>query len=393
MADISEVKLPNGSTYDLKDAWLRDVVDNLEVGGRNLLCNTEWTSDSIAKFGANNATLGNAIGLWRKEPNAVVAMDESGLMTLTTSSTTRYGIYQDVVLETGRYVFSGQIGSRGTVCIGPAQWPAPQSRTTNGRFVQIIDVSSSATYRVYVAEANGNVSYVNWLKLERGNTPTDWTPASEDYVKKSGDTMYYNLTAPKFIGALQGNADTATTAGNVTGTVAIANGGTGATSAANARTNLGVPPTSHASSATTYGTGTDANYGHVKLSGATNSTSGTSGGIAATPSAVKTAYDLANTANGTANTALSGVNGTLIYDHTYTIANGVATFTAHVYCKGEEVTSQYADSAFSWSYRLSDAISETGTPSVVSLGTGKTKTINITTLGLGGHVIGTFTTD
>lgn len=190
-----------------------------------------------------------------------------------------------------------------------------------------------------------------------------------------------------------GNAATATTAGNVTGTVAIANGGTGATSAANARTNLGVPPTSHASSATTYGTGTDANYGHVKLSGATNSTSGTSGGIAATPSAVKTAYDLANTANGTANTALSGVNGTLIYDHTYTIANGVATFTAHVYCKGQEVTSNYQDSAFSWSYRLSDAISETGTPSVVSLGTGKTKTINITTLGLGGHVIGTFTTD
>lgn len=181
--------------------------------------------------------------------------------------------------------------------------------------------------------------------------------------------------------------------GNTTGALPVANGGTGATSAANARTNLDVPPTSHASSATTYGTGTDANYGHVKLSGATNSTSGTSGGTAATPSAVKTAYDLANTANGTANTALSGVNGTLIYDHTYTIANGVATFTAHVYCKGQEVTSNYQDSAFSWSYRLSDAISETGTPSVVSLGTGKTKTINITTLGLGGHVIGTFTTD
>ena len=123
------------------------------------------------------------------------------------------------------------------------------------------------------------------------------------------------------------------------------------------------------------------------------STSSTSTTTAATSSAVKTAYDLANTANGTANTALSGVNGTLIYDHTYTIQDGVATFAAHVYCKGQEVTSNYQDSAFSWSYRLSDAISETGTPSVVSLGTGKTKTINITTLGLGGHVIGTFTTD
>ena len=53
-------------------------------------------------------------------------------------------------------------------------------------------------------------------------------------------------------------------------------------------------PTSHASSATTYGTGTSSNYGHVKLSDSTSSTSSTSGGTAATPAAVKAAYDLAN---------------------------------------------------------------------------------------------------
>lgn len=127
-------------------------------------------------------------------------------------------------------------------------------------------------------------------------------------------------------------------------------------------------------------------YGATKLSTATNSTATD---LAATPSAVKTAYDLANTANGTANTALSGVNGTLIYDHTYSISNGVATFTAHVYQKGVEVTNNYADSCFEWSYKLASAV--TGTPSVVSLGTGKTKTITISTLGYGGYVLGTFT--
>ena len=58
----------------------------------------------------------------------------------------------------------------------------------------------------------------------------------------------------------------------------------------------GKAPTNHASSATTYGTGTSSNYGHLKLSASTSSTSGTSGGIAATPSAVKAAYDLAATA-------------------------------------------------------------------------------------------------
>lgn len=124
----------------------------------------------------------------------------------------------------------------------------------------------------------------------------------------------------------------------------------------------------------------------VVLSTSTSSTSTTT---AATSSAVKTAYDLANDAKGIANEAKSGVNGTLIYDHTYTISNGTATFTAHVYCKGAEVTSSYADSCFSWSYKLADSV--TGTPTVVSLGTGKTKTITISTLGYGGYVLGTFT--
>jgi hypothetical protein len=57
---------------------------------------------------------------------------------------------------------------------------------------------------------------------------------------------------------------------------------------------IGAAPTSHASTGTTYGKGSSANYGHVKLSDATNSTSGVSGGVAATPAAVKAAYDLAN---------------------------------------------------------------------------------------------------
>lgn len=54
----------------------------------------------------------------------------------------------------------------------------------------------------------------------------------------------------------------------------------------------GKAPKAHASSATTYGTGSSTNYGHVKLSASTNSSSGTSSGVAATPSAVKAVYDL-----------------------------------------------------------------------------------------------------
>lgn len=54
----------------------------------------------------------------------------------------------------------------------------------------------------------------------------------------------------------------------------------------------GKAPKAHASTATTYGTGSSTNYGHVKLSASTNSSSGTSSGVAATPSAVKEVYDL-----------------------------------------------------------------------------------------------------
>ena len=61
-------------------------------------------------------------------------------------------------------------------------------------------------------------------------------------------------------------------------------------------------PTSHASTATTYGLGTSSNYGHVKLSDSVSTTSGTDSGIAATPSAVKAAYDKANIVKNTSST-------------------------------------------------------------------------------------------
>lgn len=67
------------------------------------------------------------------------------------------------------------------------------------------------------------------------------------------------------------------------------------------RTGLdGKAPTNHAAVDTTHGAGSGSNYGHVKLSDSTSGTSGESGGVAATPAAVKKAYDLANNANTTA---------------------------------------------------------------------------------------------
>lgn len=235
-------------------------------------------------------------------------------------------------------------------------------------------------------------------------------------------TFPSNVTAAKFVGPLQGNANTATSSAissaltlNPNGRPASANNnyhdGKLRYYLATSSMTTGKPPkdaqvihlpwdnqgwdsqiaitteTSELYTRGENGSGVWAEWKKILHTGdLSTSTSSTSTTEAATPSAVKAAYDLANTANGTANTALSGVNGNLIYDHTFTISNGVATFTPHVYQKGAEVTSNYAASCFSWKYRLING-------SEVDLTTKSNRgcDVTITNLGYGGHVIGTFT--
>lgn len=68
-------------------------------------------------------------------------------------------------------------------------------------------------------------------------------------------------------------------------------GGTDALSASD----IGAAPISHASTTATYGLGSETKYGHIKLSDAIDSISGVTTATAATPQAVKKAYDLAQT--------------------------------------------------------------------------------------------------
>lgn len=97
------------------------------------------------------------------------------------------------------------------------------------------------------------------------------------------------------------------------------------TDACNARA-----PTSHAAADTTYGAGTDTNYGHVKLSAATDSTSGTDGGTAATPSAVKAVADDLSSYKGTNATALSGKAPTSHASTATTYGKGDSSNYGHV---------------------------------------------------------------
>ena len=78
--------------------------------------------------------------------------------------------------------------------------------------------------------------------------------------------------------------------------------------------------------------GSSSLFGHVKLSDATNSTSAASAGIAATPKAVKAAYDLASEAKGDATAAavfnfVDGGNGAVVTDISWDASTRTLTET------------------------------------------------------------------
>ena len=71
---------------------------------------------------------------------------------------------------------------------------------------------------------------------------------------------------------------------------------------------IGGIPEDHASTETTYGKGSGAYYGHVKLSDSVSSTDSSSSGVAASPMSVKTAYDKAVSAQTAANSAATAAS-------------------------------------------------------------------------------------
>lgn len=113
--------------------------------------------------------------------------------------------------------------------------------------------------------------------LENYKAPTNHASTNTTYGV--GSTSYY--------GHVKLSNATSSSSGETSGTAATPAAVKAAYDHADSKA-----PKAHASTATTYGTGSSTNYGHVKLSASTNSTSGTSSGVAATPSAVKAVRDL-----------------------------------------------------------------------------------------------------
>lgn len=88
-------------------------------------------------------------------------------------------------------------------------------------------------------------------------------------ITPNANTIAVRGEDKKLPGDITGNAATATVAATLSDTLPVEKGGTGATTSAEARNNLGAAPTSHTSPSGTYGLATDELYGHVRSDGTT----------------------------------------------------------------------------------------------------------------------------
>ncbi len=158
-----------------------------------------------------------------------------------------------------------------------------------------------------VQQYNGST----WANLGKLQMDVDTVDGHDAAITPQANTIAVRNASGKLEGDITGNAVSADSAVTLSETLGVELGGTGATTAAQARQNLGVPPTSHASTGTTHGVGNATQYGHVKLSDAVDSPSGVTGGTAATPAAVKAAKDAADAAQSSADSAQSSADAAM----------------------------------------------------------------------------------
>lgn len=136
----------------------------------------------------------------------------------------------------------------------------------------VADIPSGAKRLVNTSGVQWQVQQYNgssWAAIGKLMHDVDKLDGYHAAITPNANTVAVRNADKKLEGDITGNAATASSAATLSETLPVNKGGTGATTSAAARTNLGVPPTSHASSSTTYGLATDSNYGHVRSDGDT----------------------------------------------------------------------------------------------------------------------------
>lgn len=136
----------------------------------------------------------------------------------------------------------------------------------------VADIPSGAKRLVNTSGVQWQVQQYNgssWAAIGKLMHDVDTLDGYHAAITPAANTVAVRNADKKLEGDITGNAATASSAATLSETLPVNKGGTGGTTSAAARTNLGVPPTSHASSGTAYGLGSNLNYGHVRGDGET----------------------------------------------------------------------------------------------------------------------------
>lgn len=128
------------------------------------------------------------------------------------------------------------------------------------------DIPNGAKRLIETAQGYEFQSYngTAWVTLEKWNIDVQKVDGYSASTGTTANTIPVRDANGKLPGDITGNAASADEAEALSATNPIDKGGTGATTAAQARANLGTPPKAHASTSTEYGAGTSTQYGHLK---------------------------------------------------------------------------------------------------------------------------------
>lgn len=188
--------------------------EGIVVGGRNLATNTNkgttgwswsmqtggYSKESVSETGVNTCKLtrdsvkqsgGSVIQFsyigrtkWEADTNYTVSVDVKASVSTSMDPSFRHGDSSNMLIQSCKAVNNKTVANVWTKLV----WVVKSAAT----------LPSGTSQNTYFTGMNSNVgvSYqFKNLKIEKGNTATDWTPAPEDYVSFV-DVEYYLSTSP-----------------------------------------------------------------------------------------------------------------------------------------------------------------------------------------------------
>lgn len=188
--------------------------EGIVVGGRNLATNTNkgttgwswsmqtggYSKESVSETGVNTCKLtrdsvkqsgGSVIQFsyigrtkWEADTNYTVSVDVKASVSTSMNPDFRHGDGSNMLIQSCKAVNNKTVANVWTKLV----WVVKSAAT----------LPSGTSQNTYFTRMNSNVgvSYqFKNLKIEKGNTATDWTPAPEDYVSYV-DVEYYLSTSP-----------------------------------------------------------------------------------------------------------------------------------------------------------------------------------------------------